>query len=580
MKSHLNFFRELNIFVGEKIRVNDFDGAGDSITILKLNSEPNILVFTRNSKHGGKVLTNFLVILHFGCKKMGNDDDFSIIDLLTLTDLNEKKKNTGISGKVLLKTPNVHHLNLNDSVCLNNIKIRPSEGLFFCAGQTRLLAEKFVTLRQMADSFDISRNSFIMTLQPVQPFNFGIGPISCHAWNKDRTQVAVSPNNNEVYIFAWKNGRWDRQFVLSEHDLPITGIDWAPNTNRIVTSSQDKNAFVWTFDGKSWKPELVILRLQRAATCVKWSPLENKFAVGSGSKLVSVCYYEKDNDWWLSKQIKKPFKSTVTSLDWHPNNVILAAGCCDFKVSRTLFKFFTNPRNISWQLARVFSAFVKEVDSDKVAPSPWSIKIPPFGQLLSELSNGGGGWVHDVKFSPSGNRLAWVGHDSSLSVTDSSLNDDDADLTSPSPHDVKSCTSSSKISKNIATVKEWYLPFTSLIWVSESSIVTAGYDCCPMLFTYKGKSELTFVSKLDVPSEQRINKVTAMDRFRHLDKLSAANLDTSLKTLHQNTIKQILPHTSQMINVTKFTTVGIDGQLILWDLKRLESTVDGIIVEQ
>lgn len=376
-----------------------------------------------------------------------------------------------------------------------------------------------------------------MTLQPVQPFNFGIGPISCHAWNKDRTQVAVSPNNSEVYIFAWKNGRWDRQFVLSEHDLPITGIDWAPNTNRIVTSSQDKNAFVWTFDGKSWKPELVILRLQRAATCVKWSPLENKFAVGSGSKLVSVCYYEKDNDWWLSKQIKKPFKSTVTSLDWHPNNVILAAGCCDFK-------------------ARVFSAFVKEVDSDKVAPTPWAIKIPPFGQLLSELSNGGGGWVHDVKFSPSGNRLAWVGHDSSLSVTDSNSSDD------------------------IATVKEWYLPFTSLIWVSESSIVTAGYDCCPMLFTYKGKCELTFVSKLDVPSEQRINKVTAMDRFRHLDKLSAANLDTSLKTLHQNTIKQILPHTSQMINVTKFTTVGIDGQLILWDLKRLESTVDGIIVEQ
>ncbi len=30
----------------------------------------------------------------------------------------------------------------------------------------------------------------------------------------------------------------------------------------------------------------------------------------------------------------------------------------------------------------------------------------------------GGGWVHSVSFSADGNKLAWVGHDSSLSVAD------------------------------------------------------------------------------------------------------------------------------------------------------------------
>lgn len=59
---------------------------------------------------------------------------------------------------------------------------------------------------------------------------------------------------------------------------------------------------------------------------------ENKFAVGSGARLISVCYFEKENDWWVSKHIKKPIRSTVTCLDWHPNDVLLVAGSTDFKV--------------------------------------------------------------------------------------------------------------------------------------------------------------------------------------------------------------------------------------------------------
>ena len=77
---------------------------------------------------------------------------------------------------------------------------------------------------------------------------------------------------------------------------------------------------------------LVLLRLNRAATCVRWSPLEDKFAVGSGAKCISICYFEEENDWWVSKHIKKGIKSTVLSIDWHPNNVLLAAGSSDNKV--------------------------------------------------------------------------------------------------------------------------------------------------------------------------------------------------------------------------------------------------------
>lgn len=238
------------------------------------------------------------------------------------------------------------------------------------------------------------------TTGPTSPFELGLGPITCHAWNKDRSRVAVGGWGSEIRILKRGQSSWETEAILAEHDLPVTGLDWAPESDRIVSCSQDKNAFVWTREdgsGTEWKPELVLVRLNRAATCVAWSPSEKKFAVGSGSKLVAVCYYDAANSWWIAKHIKGKIRSTVTAIHWHPQGILLAVGSCDFKT-------------------RVFSAYIKEVDQ-KPAPTPWGVKMP-LGQLMTEFSNGGGGWVHAVRFSPSGNRLAWTGHDSSLSVVE------------------------------------------------------------------------------------------------------------------------------------------------------------------
>ncbi|GJQ87954.1 Sop2 [Trypoxylus dichotomus] len=199
--------------------------------------------------------------------------------------------------------------------------------------------------------------------QTVHRFANIYAPITCHAWNKNRTQIALSPNNHEVHIYQRNGSDWKLLDILNQHDLRVMGIDWGPNTNRIVTCAVDRNAYVWTQgnDGK-WKPTLVLLRINRAATCVKWSPDENKFAVGSGARLISVCYFESENDWWVSKHIKKPIRSTITSIDWHPNNVLLAAGSADFKV-------------------RVFSAYIKDIEKTP-EPTPWGTKMS-LGQLMA-----------------------------------------------------------------------------------------------------------------------------------------------------------------------------------------------------
>ena len=205
-----------------------------------------------------------------------------------------------------------------------------------------------------------------------------------------RTEVAVCPNNNELHIYDAST--WEIKHQLFEHDLVIAGMDWSPVSNFIVTCSHDRNAFVWSYDEteKTWKPSLVILRIDRAALDVKWSPDGQKFAVASGAKCVPVCYYEADNNWWVSKMIKK-HKSTVLCVAWHPNSQILATGSSDFK-------------------CRIFSAFVPNVDPEQTAGD---FAAPQqFGEPYAELP--ASSWVHAVSWSPSGATLAYAAHDATI----------------------------------------------------------------------------------------------------------------------------------------------------------------------
>lgn len=367
-------------------------------------------------------------------------------------------------------------------------------------------------------------------------YDLSIRPITCFSFNSDHSQLAFSPNDNTVHIHKKSGAKWEKGFVLTEHGQRVTGVAWAPKSNRLLTCGADRNAYVWNLQDGHWKPMLVILRINRAATCVCWSPKEDKFAVGSSARLISVCYFEKENDWWVSKHIKKPIRSTVLCLDWHPNNLLLAAGSSDFKT-------------------RVFSAFVKEVDGKTNTDTIWG-KKSSFGSCLSEFSNGRGGWVHGVSFSASGNKLAWVGHDSSISVVNAA-NDN-----------------------KLATIQGDFLPFLDCVWVTENSIVTAGFDYVPILFKHDGSDNLSMVQKLDVPKKKEGGgNVSAMAKFRTMDKQAQSSDEgsagTGVHTTHKNAISQLLIVGSKEA-ATKFVTSGADGCLVVWDLKSLESAIAGL----
>jgi actin related protein 2/3 complex subunit 1A/1B len=370
-----------------------------------------------------------------------------------------------------------------------------------------------------------------------------IAPISCHAWNGDRTMLAISPNSSKVNIYKYENDKFTLLHKLKEHTQRVTSIDWAPKTNVIVTCGEDRNAYVWNYVPREegaqdfhWRPTLVILRINRAATCVKFSPNEDKFAVGSGARLVSVCHFEEEHDWWVSKHIKKPIRSTVLCLDWHPNNVLLAAGSSDFKT-------------------RIFCAAIKGVDK-RPQPTCWGDK-KKFGELLAEFrtSEAGGGWIHDVSFSADGNQLAFVAHDSSVYVADGS-ND-----------------------QQVTRLITRQLPFRAVQWLTAQTFVAAGHDYTPMLFSYNSGA-ITFVGDMDARQEKESkSKFSALDKFRNLDSrgtTESSDLKTTVMTRHQNAISEMSVFAGSAGAVSKFASVGMDGRIVIWSTE--EATKRGLTI--
>jgi actin related protein 2/3 complex subunit 1A/1B len=360
--------------------------------------------------------------------------------------------------------------------------------------------------------------------------------VSCFAFNKDRTQCAVSPNDNTIEIYqvnSEDNSKWKLLHKLEEHDSFVADIDWSPVTNLIVSAGHDRNAYVWTpqQDG-SWKPTLVILRINRAANSVRWSPNGDKFAVCSGAKVVPICHYEAQNDWWVSKMIKK-HKSTVLSVSWHPNNKFILTGGCDFR-------------------CRLFSAFIEEVDSTDDAGAFGSI-FPDqfkFGSLLAEFDQARG-WVESVAWAPGGYRGAFVGHDSSINFID---------LSSGQPQ--------------VQRIDHAGLPFTQIGFLSDDYAIAIGHEPNPMLFSM-GSGGFEFSTKLDkkVAKSSGPEKTSRFGAAKNLFmKATSQAIDvkanqatsTTVNTRHQNQVTML-----RILDDSRFATSGHDGRVLFWNMAEL-----------
>jgi actin related protein 2/3 complex subunit 1A/1B len=375
-----------------------------------------------------------------------------------------------------------------------------------------------------------------------------IPSISYHAWNKDRSLVALTPNNDTVQIYSTAGNpsdpsKWVQKYVLLEHMGSVSGIDWCHATNQIVTCAHDRNAYVWKYEAKGdeWKPTLVILRINRAATAVKWSPAGNKFAVASGAKCIPVCHFEASNDWFISKMLKDGIRSTVVSVAWCPNNKFVVTGSTDFK-------------------CRIYSAYIEGIDpADDDGFGEVFPKQHEFGEVLAEFDQAKA-WVESVAWAPSGFRVAFSGHGSSM-------------------HFVQLLAGSAPI---VQTVFLDGLPYVDMEFLGDSCVVAAGYDRNPHIFAVTGGSDAepqwSFVDEVDKKDEKKEAAKTeskfgaARNAFAGaVDKGHAVGgpqkTETVINTMHQNNIANIQIVRNGDKPSTVFSTAGLDGRILVWDLK-------------
>jgi actin related protein 2/3 complex subunit 1A/1B len=279
-----------------------------------------------------------------------------------------------------------------------------------------------------------------------------------------------------------------------------------------------------------------------------------------------VCSFDPENNWWVSRLLKKPIRSTVLSVDWHPNNVLLATGSADMK-------------------ARVFSAYIKDVDKKCVRPRALvptadgratgppracgarSCRSTPCAASTGARRAGGS--------TPSASRRPATC--SRSPVRPAAVRGAPADARAG--HD-STVTLVYPGGPAVQTLKLNSLPFVTLAWTAEDTLVVAGHDCEPVVLSGSGPGRWTPAGSLDAgrsgagPARAstvgRLNSA-AFNTFKGATDRGAGGGSGAgagggaLARAHQNTITSVRAYAGAPGAVSHVSTSGVDGRLVIWD---------------
>lgn len=123
----------------------------------------------------------------------------------------------------------------------------------------------------------------------------------------------------------------------------------------------------------------------------------------------------------------------------------------------------------------------------------------------------------------------------------------------------------------------------SLTWTSENAIVAAGHDCRPLVFAGSEQGWQEAGTLDDSKSAAGVSasapgrlKSGAFATFRDADVRgqssgAATGQGDKLLTIHQNTITDVRAYEGANGEVSKVSTTGVDGMLVIWDTNEVSA---------
>ena len=348
--------------------------------------------------------------------------------------------------------------------------------------------------------------------------------ISCVAFNKDFTQVALSKKDNLIYIYSIKDimkpDTWKLLYTLDSHFQYISGLDWCPATNRLLSCSYDKTSFVWEFSDKKWNPSNVVATTKLGYLCCKWNKRGDKFCEGTSAKQLLIGYFNKKSNWWMGVNIKA-HKSSVVTCEIDPTSLFVLSGSTDLRIY-------------------VSSCYLPEVDDQFLNDSTKPL-AQEFGQVIYEFKTNC--WVNSVAWLPSGNWGIVAGQDATISVINYS----------EQKSDVIRCKHS---------------PATSLIPISDTSFLAVCYDRNIIEYGKEGDSwkiKKTITEKGSGAQQKAKSSIVSaqLEKFQKMGNINKDNLAVSTKQaghLHQSLIS------SANIKGKDMITTDVSGFVKYWKL--------------
>ena len=348
--------------------------------------------------------------------------------------------------------------------------------------------------------------------------------ISCVAFNKDFTKVALSKKDNVIYIYSvpnlMKTDTWKLEDKLESHVQYVSGLDWNAHTNEILSCSHDKTSFVWEYNNKKWTPSNVVATTKLGYLCCKWNSRGDKFCEGTSAKHLFIGYYNPEAKWWMGRNIKV-HKSSVVCCEIDPTSLFVLSGSTDLRVY-------------------VSSCYIESVD-DKHLTDATKPLAQPFGTAIYEFRPNC--WINSVAWNASGSLGFVAGQNATIDVIN--YKDQKTDV-----------------------IKCKHPPVTLLLPNGENSFYAVCYDRNILEYEKKGdnwevKRTVTVDSGKKSSAPVKNSVASALNKFQQMGVQKKENLAVTSKQashLHKSLISSVNVKGKDMV------TTDVSGFVKYWKL--------------